>query len=96
MLEATLNCYIWVVGAIPNKQNLYPLKDIFFYNSLEDRTFSHQNDLSSYSFEVQIPEIVIGKLDKNISEYVYNNKQQIVNSKQPMLKHFNGKWEYIW
>jgi hypothetical protein len=92
--KAFLDCYIWVLGAfdyeIKNEQKYYKLKNIFFYNSLNDRSFKHQNDLSSYSFEIQIPEFVIKKVTRQISEKVIKKEM-----KPPFLKMVNGGWELV-
>jgi hypothetical protein len=78
MSESTLNCYIWVIGAhsYQEKDNLqmYNLKKIFFYNSLEDRTFENSNYNLTFSFEVQLPEFVIEGVTPEISEKVFRKE----------------------
>ena len=93
-LKPFLNCYIWVVGAYDykniNGEKIYKLKKIFFYNSLTDRTFDNQNELSSYSFEIQIPEFVITGVTREISEMVIEGKIEF-----PLLKMVKGSWVLV-
>jgi hypothetical protein len=78
MTEAFINCNIWEVDSNSRqgiKWNYYPLINIFFYNSLEDKTFD--KSLSNITKEpyihlvkFQIPENIIKELDViwNINE----------------------------
>jgi hypothetical protein len=71
--KAFLDCYIWVVGAydvlyFPNDIRRYQVKEIFKYNSLEDRDFKRQNDVvDSHSFPVQIPDFLIEGVTEEMS-----------------------------
>ena len=94
MTEPTLNCYIWVVGAhthwVENGLQLYTPKRIFFYNSLEDRTFKNANYNLTFAFEVQLPEFIIGVSSK-MSKQVMNGEKQGTVVYNPSNKKWSAR-----
>ena len=94
MTEPTLNCYIWVVGShthwIENGKNVYKVKKIFHYNSLEDRTFENSNYNLTFAFEIQLPEFIIG-MTSDISEKVMNGELEAKVIYDPATK----KWSAV-
>lgn len=97
LVEAFINENIWEINQFPRCgyiYNYFTLNDIFFYNSLNDRTFEKENKTAT----VQIPESLIESLDINITysklhngkitvrEFVLANKDIIIKNKYPIIK----------
>jgi hypothetical protein len=72
MNNAFLDCYIWVIGLyqywIDGDLFVYNTKKVFYYNSLNDRTFENANDNSTHAFEIQIPEFCIDNVTTELSK----------------------------
>jgi hypothetical protein len=99
MTEAFIDDNIWEINQFPKSgvnYNYFTIKDIFYYNSLKDKTF----DRSSKTGAIQIPEKLILGLDlinyvdnnsiyhgcKSIKQFILNNKDIIIKNKYPIMK----------
>jgi len=99
MNEAFLNEYIWEINLYPKygvNYNYFNIKDIFYYNSLNDRTFERSNTADV----VQIPEKLISGLNlikyvdkdsiyygyKSVKEFILVNKDIIIKNRYPIIK----------
>jgi hypothetical protein len=90
--------YVWEIHQFPRcgvHYNYYPINDIFYYNSAEDRTFSRENKLAC----VQIPENQIVNLNLtvfdvpelsktpiSVKEFVHKYKDVIIRNKYPIIR----------
>jgi len=98
VLTPFINGFVWEIHQFPRcgvHFNYHPISDIFYYNSLEDRTFSKENKVAC----VQIPEEQIIGLnfgiydipqlsDKPVSvkEFIHTNKEIIIKNKYPIIR----------
>jgi hypothetical protein len=64
---------------------------MFFYNSLEDRTFERSNYNLTFAFEVQLPEFVIEGVTREISEKVFNGEMKAIVVYNPKTKKWSVK-----
>jgi hypothetical protein len=91
--EPTIDCYVLVIGASDSgfksiKNSMFFLRDIFKYNSLEDKTFSRQNDnMKSNSFEIQIPQFALQYLDNNNMKYIIKNYKMLIETKKRFISY---------
>jgi hypothetical protein len=95
-MVAFINENIWEINQFPRigyRYDYYTLNDIFFYNSLEDTTFEHQNKTAC----VQIPESkILGLGSKfnipynekkcSVKDFVLENKNIIIKNKLPIIR----------
>jgi hypothetical protein len=99
MTEAFIDDNIWEINQFPKSgvnYNYFTIKDIFYYNSLKDKTFDRSNNTGA----IQIPEKLILGLYlinyvnsnsiyygyKSIKEFILDNKNIIIKNKYPIMK----------
>jgi hypothetical protein len=85
MNDAFINDYVWEIMQVPRcgaMYNCFPIKDIFKYNSLQDRTFDRQNDGPC----LQLPQSIIKNVNLSIRYPHLNNNQKFV-VKDFVFKH---------
>jgi hypothetical protein len=97
-LTPFINGFIWEIHQYPRcgvHYNYHPLANVFFYNSLEDRTFEKENKIAV----VQVPEekilnIKLGMYDIpqlsetpiTVRDFVHKNKDVIIKNKYPIIR----------
>jgi hypothetical protein len=97
-LTAFIDDYVWEIMQVPRcgaMYNCFPIKDIFRYNSLNDRTFSRQNDGPC----LQIPQSLIKNVNLGIrypylndnrkfivKDFVYKHKETIIKKQLPIIR----------
>jgi hypothetical protein len=97
-LTPFIDDYVWEILQVPrcgSSYNCYPIKDIFPYNSLKDRTFSRENDGPC----LQIPQSVIKNTNLSIryphlnnnqrfivKDFVFQNKEIIAKKQLPIIR----------
>jgi hypothetical protein len=106
-LVAFINENIWEINQFPRlgyRYNLFTIKDIFFYNSLEDITFEHQNKNAC----IQIPESLIEGINDTIryspltkesisvKDFVLKHKDHIIKNKFPIIRKEMKDGKEVW
>jgi hypothetical protein len=99
MIKAFIDGNIWEINLKPRhgvNYNYFTIKNIFYYNSLNDRTFERSNTTD----DIQIPEKIILGLDlinyidndsiyygyKSVKEFILGNKDIIIRNEYPIMK----------
>ena len=99
MTKAFIDGNIWEINLYPKygvNYNYFKIKDIFYYNSLNDITFERSNTTD----DIQIPEKIILGLDlinyvdsdsiyygyKSVKEFILDNKDIIIRNEYPIMK----------
>ena len=99
MTKAFIDGNIWKINLYPKygvNYNYFKIKDIFYYNSLNDITFERSNTTD----DIQIPEKIILGLDlinyvdsdsiyygyKSVKEFILDNKDIIIRNEYPIMK----------
>jgi hypothetical protein len=87
-----IDCNIWEINMFPKKgdeYNYYTINNIFYYNSLTDKTFER----STAGLIYQIPENIIKNENKN---FILKNKDYIIKNKCPVIKKQLINGEDVW
>jgi hypothetical protein len=104
-----INGFVWEIKQFPRcgvHYNYHPINDIFFYNSLEDRTFSHENKVACVQVpEEQIININLGIYDIpqisekpiTVKDFVHKHKDTIIEKQYPIIRKqiLNNKESWI-
>jgi hypothetical protein len=97
-LKPFIDGYIWDIHQFPRcgvHYNYYPISDIYYYNSLKDRTFSRENKIAVVQVpEEQIHNLKIGIFDIpqisktpiSVGEFVHKHKDVIIKNKYPIIR----------
>lgn len=92
MTKAFIDGNIWEINMFPKygvHYNYYVINNIFYYNSLTDKTF----EKSVAGLIYQIPENIIKDENKN---FILKNKDYIIRNKCPVIKKQIINGEDIW
>lgn len=109
MTEAFIDDNIWEINQFPRSgifNNYFSISNIFYYNSLNDKTFEKVNSVAA----IQIPEKLIKGLDinlnnnkktilygyKSVKDFVLKNKDIIIKNKCTIMKKEIIGTEEIW
>jgi hypothetical protein len=98
LVNSFIDGYVWEILQFPRcgvHYNYYPIHDIFYYKSSEDRTFSRENKIAC----VQIPEKNIINLNLmlndtpqlskepiSVKDFVHKYKDVIIKNKYPIIR----------
>ena len=99
MKEAFIDDNIWEINQYPKNgvnYNYFTIGDIFYYNSLKDKTFNKSNEKG----QIQIPEKLISGLGlinyvdkssifygyKSVKKFILDNKNIIIKNQYPIMK----------
>jgi hypothetical protein len=109
MTEAFIDDNIWEINQFPRSgifNNYFSISNIFYYNSLNDKTFEKVNSVAA----IQIPEKLIKGLDinlnnnkktilygyKSVKDFVLKNKDIIIKNKCTIMKKEIIGTEEMW
>jgi hypothetical protein len=110
MTEAFIDGNIWKINLHSKNgvfYNCFPLRDIFYYNSLKDKTFDKCSEIP----QIQIPEKLISGLGlinyyvdkssifygyKSVKKFILDNKNIIIKNQYPIMKREINEEEEKW
>jgi hypothetical protein len=97
-LTPFIDGYVWEILQVPRcgaMYNCFPIKNIFYYNSLKDRSFENENNGPC----LQLPESIIKNVNLSIrypylndnyrfivKDFVYKHKDIIIKKQYPIIR----------